>query len=278
MNLSLIAIGLLSTSQPIPQEAPLIDPALPDEIRPTIEAAIEAELDDKRGPDNAMKVLEAGLQKYGKSAHHIMAIRLRTAGVFLRRRFLSDAKFPMPIRYEQALSTFSRLDLTEPGLTDWFQKTLKHHPEGKEKFGTKKSRRLPIAVLLRGSGLDPKLVNAAFVDGFKNTGFDLAIVPAKKARMLVILKTETPRQTEPGRRAVRLVMGIESIVDGETTWRHSLFRTEAADSFEAAVTSGLKWLVRIGGRDLLFRWLGETAFDTLLPNPEPADHEGHGHH
>src|SRR5688500_12538865 len=103
-----------------------LDPTLPDDVRPIVEQAVKAELDPKRGSGNAVEILKAEKTKFNDPAKGL-SIDLRMAAIDLRRRFLTDERFPVPIRWEQALSTFARLELSEPGVKEWIDEALKHH-------------------------------------------------------------------------------------------------------------------------------------------------------
>lgn len=267
-----------------------IDPALPDAVRPAVQSAIDAELDPKRGPSNAQAVLDAAMAKHQASNDLVLALRLRHAAIELRRILVRDDALPEPIRYEKAYTTFARLDLTDPGAKAWLERTLEHHPYAKKKLGKKAQRALKVALLWRGPDLDKKNVEKIFADAVEKAGFALEFVPLKKAEMILKVGAESTRSNDPSRRAARVSLGLESVRDGKIIWRHSLFRTESAKDLRVAIEGALDWLARIGGRDLLFRWLGERAFHTIL---EPgrfsvstgldlergaADpHAGHGH-
>ncbi len=267
-----------------------VDPALPEVLRPTIEKAAEAERDDKRGPSNAQAVLDAEMDRH-RDPNLVIALKLRHAAIELRKKLLANERLPEAIRWEKAFSTFARLDLTEPGLAEWFDLTLANHAYAKKKLATKKQRTLEAALLVRGADLDRKTIERAFSEGFAKAGFTLKFVPAKDAKAILKVGVESVKHPDPQLRAARVTLGLESLRDGKQIWRHSLFRAEAAKELSVAAKSALDWTVRVGGRDLLFRWLGERAFHTFL---EPGrfsmatgtdlergggggDHDGHGH-
>lgn len=252
-----------------------LDPTLPDDVRPVVEQAIKAELDPKRGSGNAVEVLKAEKGKQTDPAKQL-SIDLRMAAIALRRRFLTDERFPVPVRWEQALSTFARLDLSEPGVKEWIDEALKHHDYAKKRIGTKKQRVIKAAILTRG-GLDKEKVAKPLVELVKRAGFELAIVPAKEASMVITASAEDapPQQNL---RMVRVQLGLESIRDGKVIWRQGVYRTEGGIDAEEAIGRALAWLAKVGGRDLFFRWLGETAFHTFVEGGPQQGMAPHGQH
>ncbi|MEQ8278698.1 MAG: hypothetical protein RMA76_29370 [Deltaproteobacteria bacterium] len=241
-----------------------LDPALPEVLRATVAQAAEAELDDNRGPSNAQAVLDAAQDKHRSDPNLVISLKLRDAAIELRKKLRGNERLPEAIRWEKAFTTFARLDLTEPGLKAWFDRTLANHAYAKKKLGTKKQRTLKAALLVRGADLDKKTIQAAFEKGLKTAGFSIDFVPAKQAEVILKVGVESMKQPNPRQRAARVTLGLESWRDGKLIWRHSMFRAEAANEMSVAANAALDWLVRIGGRDLLFRWLGERAFHTIL--------------
>jgi hypothetical protein len=256
-------------------QQPQIDPTLPEELRPMAEKAAEAELDPKRGTGNAMEILKAEQPKYTDQMRQL-AIQLRMAALVLRKRFVSAEEFPVPIRWEQALSTFARLDLSEPGLKEWIDITLKNHDYARKKLAKKKQRRIKAAILTR-AGLDKQRVAKPLADLLKKIGFELALVPAKEATMVITASAEDA-PPQKNLRMVRVQLGIESIRDGKVIWRHSLYRTEGGVDADEAIGRALVWLAKVGGRDLFFRWLGEEAFHTFLEGGPTTRKDPHGGH
>jgi hypothetical protein len=180
---------------------------------------------------------------------------------------MSSTEFPEKERVVQALSTYSRLDLFEPGLATWLDRALDENPDAKKALGKRGTWTLRAALLVRGSGLDKELVKATFASAFKKAGVRLETVNPKEAPMVITVGAEdAPREGD--RAAVKVTIGLQSIDHGKIVWEQSLFRTEAADRFDIALKSALSWVARIGGRDLFFRWLGENAF-ALLKDPMP---------
>lgn len=275
MSLALgLVLAVAAQTPPRPYQRAAIDPMLPEALRPAVELAAAAELDPKRGPGNAVEVLRKAQAEFGADERLVLALRLREAGVVLRQRYLGEARFELPLRYEQVISTFSRLDLMEPGFRAWFDRSLENHPEARAAIAATR-RTIPVAFLVRGAGLDRKKAAEAFRRAFAAVGVDLKVVPAKKARFVLKLATENPKRPVPGQRAVRVRLGIEGIEDGKIAWEHALFRTEAAAETETAIGAGLNWLSRIGGRDMFVHWLADVAFPTL--RPREGDGHGHGH-
>ncbi len=282
MSALVSVLAALCVSQaPAPFERSPVDPFLPDNLRPVVEQAVEAERDPKRGAGNAMSVLSEAMRTHGVDEKAIMTLRLRLAGIVLRKRFMDDTKFPEPMRYEQVMSTFSRLDLKEPGLKEWLQEALDHHPEGKKRMKAVKST-LPVSILVRGTGVDRKKVAGILREAFSDLGLKLKVVPPKKARFVLKIATENPRDPVPGRHAVRVLFGLEEIINGKVGWTHTMFRTEAASDAQTAIDAGLQWVLRVGGRDMFFYWIGKTSFPSLVARPKnskqgPGSHAGHGH-
>jgi len=117
------------------------------------------------------------------------------------------------------------------------------------------------------------------VDGMSASTHDVIRAARDAAIVLKVGAEEMAREAE-GDRAVKVTLDIESIRDAKVAWRGGLFRIEAAKDPAVALKSGLEWIARIGGRDILFRWLGENAMPLLLdPTPRSgpgADPHAHG--
>lgn len=267
------SLGLLAVGQ-----QPKIDPTLPEDLRPVVERAVEAELDPKRGAGNAVEVLRLERKKH-QDQRHQLALDLRNAATTLRQRFITVDEYPVPIRYEQALSTFSRLELTEPGIEAWIDKALQHHEYAKKRIGKKNQRVIEAVVLTRG-GLDRKRIQKAFQETVATTGFRLKMVPAKKATMVLKVSAEDAPSQKKDLRMVRVQLGLESVRDGKVVWRHNMWREDGGKDADEAIDRALTWLAKVGGRDMFFRWLGETAFHSFLqagPGPyRPNDGHAHG--
>lgn len=257
----------------------LIDPALPVEIRHEIEKVAAAELDPKRGPDRALARLGELEQIHRDDPRLYAALQLRSAGVFLRKRFLRATRFPAPVRHQQALSTFSRLDLTEPGLSTWVERAL--DATRRDRTGEDKppaERRIPIALLIRGSVLKRPVAQASLNAPFSALGFPLAFVSTREARFVLKLGVSDAPAPSPALRAVRVSLDIEGrTARHRLNWEHSFFRTEAAAEIEPAIEAALEWLARIGGRDLFFHWLSTTSMPFLAKNPFARHRTPHPH-
>ncbi len=267
------ALLLLVLGQPTPPKPMQIDPTLPEDLRPLAEKVIAAEIDPKRGTGNAVEILKAERTKYTDQRHQL-AIDLRTAAVVLRRRFITVDRFPEPIRWEQALSTFARLDLSEPGLKEWIDASLKHHDYAKKRIGTKKQRVIKAAILTR-AGLDKDRIAKPLSKMIADAGFQLSLVPAKDATMIIKISAEDA-PPEDNLRMVRMQLGLESIRDGKVIWRQGMYRTEGGRDADEAIDKAALWLAKIGGRDLFFRWVGEVAFHSLLDTAPKAPKEEQG--
>ncbi|MEM7678230.1 MAG: hypothetical protein AAF449_19745, partial [Myxococcota bacterium] len=225
-----------------------------------------AELDPKRGPTNALGIIERAIAEAPSNARSRRVLGLRRAAIALRRIFLERRQFPEPMRYTQALATFSQLDLTEPGLAEWLTRSLEHNPTARARLGPSSKKNLTAALLLRGQALNRKRVVKIFTDAFERAGFSLRFVSAKKAAFVLKLSSQGVKSPRPGQSAVRTELGIEHIIDKKADWQTQLFRTTSADTPKAALESGVQWLARIGGRDLLFRWLSTQGLPTLSGN------------
>lgn len=256
--------------------APKIDPALPEPLMAVVKRATEAELDPQRGPQNALEILKAAKEEYPNSPGLLQALDLRIAGVIVRKGFLAKDDQPAPIRYEQAFSTYANLDLMDPGLKSWLNEVLKHHPYATKRLKTPEQRQLRVAVLVRGE-LDRQAIFKRFQATIAKTGFELVSVKAKEAHLIIKVAAIDDPQASQGKRAIKVILGLESIRGREVIWRHALYRTMAAPDVATALDGGLAWLARIGGRDLLFRWLGEQAFHSYLEKPtHEHNHPSHG--
>lgn len=258
-----------------------IDPALPVEIRRDIEGVAAAELDPKRGPDTALARL-AELQHLHEGNERLYgALRLRGAGVFLRKRFMAATQFPVDVRHQQALSTFTGLDLTEPGLAAWVEKTLEAHAKTQKKKGVpavSPPKRIKIALLIRGSVLKRRTAQAALREPFDAVGYPVDFVSTKKAQFILKIGIKDAPSDNPALRAVHVSLDIEAKgEDGSVTWERGFFRTESAGELEPAIEAALEWLARIGGRDLFFHWLSTTSLPFLGENPFVRGARPHRH-
>lgn len=268
----------LLLAQPKPTRQTL-DPFLPEPLRATVTEAAEAERDPRRGPGNAMTILKQAKERLS-DPNQRLALDLRLAGVALRNRFLRDPKFPEPVRWEQVLSTFARLDLTEPLLKAWLDDAVAHHPTAQQNLKKKGARTLQAGLLLRGDTLDKTTAQKALSEPIERLGFKLEWVPVKEAAWVVTLGAEDAKADDPNLRAVRVLMGIEAQHQGKLAWSHSLFRTEQAKDPNVARDSALNWIARVGGRDLFFHWLSERGFGLLedaAGSNAPGAEGAHGH-
>jgi hypothetical protein len=256
-----------------PQKA--IDPGLFEDIRPIVERAVEAELDPKRGHGNAVEILRAERRK-GYDEARTMALTLRESAIVLRALFVAKKDVTPAIGHEQALSTFSRLDLSDPGVREWIEKTLAVHDEARARIGAKEQKVILATVLTRG-GLDKARIEKAFAERIGSVGFELRFVPAKDATMVIKASAEDA-PPENNLRMVKVQIGLESIRGGSVVWKHDMFRTEGGTTADESIGKAFDWLARIAGRDLFFRWLGETAFPSYLsPYPYRPGDPSHVH-
>ncbi|MFO0726847.1 MAG: hypothetical protein U1E65_23885 [Myxococcota bacterium] len=277
-------LALLLLAQDLPPELKRdpssgYDPALPGIVRPVIEKAVEAELDKTRGPGNAVEILRTERGRH-QNQQEQLAIDLRLAAIVLRQKFLLEPKLPEPVRYAEALSTYSRLDLSDPGLKAWLDRAIQHgSPEAKAALLDPKKRAFPIAFEGRG-GLDTKDLTARYTALLKGAGLSVATPTEKNPGYLARLAALEVRD-EAGTATVRVTM---EITQPKGTYRKTVYRATSAPSAKAALDAASEWLLRIGGRDVLFHWFEEQGLKgAVLTGPESAHaHEdgpggGHGH-
>lgn len=281
--------GLTAQSGRGPMQKAAVDPFLPAEIEEVAKAAAEAEHDPKRGPGNAIAYLKSERSKFG-STRIRLAIDLRIAAIALRQRFLNGQRFSAPVRHAQALATYSRLDLAEPGLKTTLLETLRARQFGGDEHQRGPNRRdhepLPglevkVSILSRTKAVPKEAFIGPLTSALQRSGIALKQVPPKEAAFIVKLGARELR-SEGSRRLVTTTLDLEQIQGRERVWSHSLFRTEAAPRPEAALTSGFEWLARIGGRDLLFRYLStgpipELELLTQVGGEATRKHAGHQH-
>lgn len=281
MTTALLACAVLALApgQPSPARTPgmaPIDPYLPQSLTKIVTDASEAELDPKRGPDNAVSILASERDRHPEGSREARALDLRIAAVKVRKRCLTSEEFAKPARLEQALSTYARLDLAEPGLRPHLDRALAVRPEAQKALGARARWKLPVAILTRGSALELEAVRKAFASALERVGTKLEVVPAREASLVITLGVDDVPTGESDRATVKLTFSVEAIRDGHVVFKNSLFRIEAAHDARLALASALDWASRIGGRDLFFRFLGERGFPLLLePRGRPAaSHEG----
>lgn len=256
-----------------------LDPVLPEALREVVAQAAEAELDPKRGTANAHEILKAARTQHAASGELVLALDLRIAAAGVRAHFLTAPQFPAETRREQALSTFARLDLAEPGLKTWLEQAIAANAEAGKRLATPKQRRLRVAILTRGSALERKQVEQALGAPLAALGFSLEVVPAKDAELILKVAAEGAKSDDPSRPAVRVTFAAEQVKEGKIVWEHSVFRATAANTPQAAQKSALDWVARVGGRDVFFRWLSERGFASLAGGaPSPLGPPGHDHH
>lgn len=277
MTPALLVVALSVGQAPLPPElrqkqdsTRQIDPFLPDAVRGAVSRAVEAELDSKRGPGNARQILEAELAKYRGDRLIEMALNLRKAATVLRSKFRNNDLVKDGERYQQALSTYSKLDITDPGLRDWLDLTLKHNPDAAKQL---KGRSVKVAVLTQGEGLDKKKFVEQLAAHFSRTGFKLVHSPVKTADYVVKVATLSSRK--PGEKAV--VRGtLEAESQSDKLWRRSLYRTEQAENPEVAFQATLEWLARMGAREVFFRFLRDALPYTDMTFPAGGGPQAHG--
>jgi len=244
---------------------PAVDAFLPDHLRPSVEAAARAELDPKRGPANALRVLERAQREAAKSEADRVTLQLRVAALELRRTFLSESKLEESKRYEQALSTFSRLDLAEPGFAAWLERTLEHRPE--VAAALEASSRLEIAVLTRGP-IDRELVQKALGSAVDASRLDIDLAFGSPQSADYLMKVRAENITRAGRQpAVGLRVTLQSTRDESLGSAQQLRRAIRAEDPEAAAKAGAKWVAHIGGRDLVARFLADKGLTMMVLGP-----------
>jgi hypothetical protein len=277
----LAALGLSGVAEaqvrdPRPEaRASELDPFLWASIAPAVKAAHEAEIDPKRGPENARQILKREKTRHD-AARVRTALDLRIAATSLRERFLRAEGFPERMRKAQALSTYSRLDLAEPGLARALRAVLEARREAGEEVPASLS--VKVAVLARTRSFDPGAFEARLAEAFENAGVELERAAPKEADFVLKVGTRD-LSAKSTRRTVTVSLDLEQREGGEVVWRSSSFRTSAADSIDAALDAGLAWLARIGGRDLLFRFLADgpvPELSALAPRKRGPPHR-HGH-
>ena len=196
--------------------------------------------------------------------------------LLLRARFSQDPKQPPTTRVARALSTYSRLDLTEPGLGEWIKRAVAASaPATQARFAAKDGRRLRLAVTAQGAGVDAEAFSRELTRVYGTLGVQVVKTAAKDADYVAKLAALDVRD-EGGRTAVRVTMDLAAARGEEPRWRTTLFRTSLAANPKDALAASVDWLVRIGGRDLLFAWLDAQGLEGVKMQAPAGD--GHGHH
>ncbi len=245
------------------------DPVLPRELRAKVRSASQAERDPKRGTPNALEILKAEKERVGAHARLVRALDLRIAATVLRNRFLHAKKTPAQDRIIQAISTFSRLELTEPGLRAWIDQSFPLHPRAQRLFSKTHGQPIHAAVLTRGATVPRALVAKTFKAVFSEASIPFLVVPLKNADF-VIKAGARDALTSQDERAVRVAIHLEHVKNGSVVWQHALTRTVTATPIDAALHDGLTWLAKVGGRDLFFQWLSDHAFPKLARMRPPG--------
>lgn len=264
---------------------PTVDAYLPPHLRPAVAAAADAELDPKRGPANALQMLERAQREVAKTPEEVMTFKLRVAALELRRTFSTTSKLDDAGRHEQALSTYSRLDLTEPGFAAWLGRTLDHHPEVAEAIAA--SPEIEVAVLTRGP-IERKALEQALRRALKVSGLDLKLAFVEPKEADYLLKLTAENITQNGRRpAIGLQVVLQSTKDDGVGAKQKMGRAIAAPTPEEAAAAGAEWVAHIGGRDLVARFLADRGLTMMVLGPlsggavpgmpMPGGHDGHDH-
>lgn len=289
LALALVSLATSSFAQNLPPELQRkrtrsIDPALPETIRKIVEAASKAELDPKRGLGNALQILRAERKNWRDEPRTLMALELRLAATLLRSRFVNNKRQNEPTRYQQALSTYSKLELSDPGLDAWLERTLDKNRDVKKKLTNKRGKKIiPVAVLSRGTGLKNAPIFNQLKKRFRVIGFDLKKTKVKTARYLFKFGSDEVRD-KAGKPMVRVALNVESRIKGRIVWKQSFFRTSEATLLADAIDDNLDWLVRIGGRDVLFNWLRFHGLEEVFMKiggaheHKKGDEKGHRKH
>gem|GEM_PF-3235666 len=259
LTTSLLSSSSIVQAQNLPPELKRskrnsIDASLPEVLRPVVEKAAQAELDKKRGTGNALQILRAEREKYQDSPTTLTSLELRIAATVLRARFLQNKKAEASARTQHALSTFARLDLTEPGLPGWLNKTFKQFPAVRRK-ATGRKNPVRVAILGRGTGINKDKIYKQLKSMFRPLGIELQKTSVKKAKYLISLASDEVRSPNTKGTVVRVMLRINAREKTSQPWRQSYYRTSKAKKLEDALTENITWLLKIGGRDLLFDWL-----------------------
>ena len=231
-----------------------LDSSLPEVLRPVVKKAADAELDKKRGTGNALQILRAARDTYKDTPATLTSLELRIAATVLRARFLQNKKVEASARAQQALSTFSRLDLTEPGLPGWLEKTFEQYPNVRKKAVGRRNP-IKVAVLGRGTGIDRNKIFKQLSDMFRPLGIRLKKTSVKQAKYLISLGSDEVRSQDSNGTVVRVILKINAKDERAEPWRQTYYRTSKAKKLEDALNENITWLMKIGGRDLLFDWL-----------------------
>lgn len=240
-----------------------LDPFLPARLRPVVERAVEAELDPKRGPDNGAQLLRDAMLDQERPDDR-MRLELRMAAIQLRKLFLTESKLPEPKRYQQALTTFTRLELTDPGIAPWVERVLEQDPEAGEQV--RAAGPLRLAVLVR-KPLPAEAAQARLQEILQDTGTPAVLTAPKKAEVVVRLRGENAESPDPNRVAIKTTMDIAFAEGGKVEWKHRVSQTSVGADPDVALAASLEWLLRIGGRDLYFHWLGEHGLPMMITGP-----------
>ncbi len=272
------ALATQNTPPELSRKQLVIEPTLPEVLRKTVSRASDAELDPKRGTGNAVQILRDEKRKYDGRQVIAMALDLRVAAAVIRTRFLHNQKVGEPARWQQAVSTFSKLELAEPGLATWIDRMLAKNPTAKGKLlGKPGARPIKVAVLTRGGGMNKGAIHERLRLRFGDAGFDIERVPVAKADFLFKLASDEVREGDDGT-VVRVTLDVEQMHDGKTEWRKSFYRTSRAAKLRDAIDANVDWLIRVGGRDVVFRGFVEAGLEaTEMKAPSGGhDHRGHG--
>lgn len=276
----LLTVSLLGLAQPLPAELSSnrerrgFDPVLPAAIAPAVARAVEAELDTKRGTQNAVEILKAEQRRISGDRDLELSLNVRLAAAVLRARFSSNDKVDKGVGLQQALSTYAKLDVSDPGLSAWIERAVEATPAAKEAFA-KTGRKIEVALFARGEGLDVDAFSKRLSSLVSASGFTLVKNPPKQSVFLLKLSADQVREAGKAP-AVRIT--LEMSKEYPAPLKRSLFRTVEAKDADIAMAAAVEWLARIGGRDLVFHWMAENGLPEALPmTPRSSGHGGHGH-
>jgi hypothetical protein len=235
---------------------------LPDALFPAVSAASEAEWSHPKRFGEARAILLRERSRVASDPELLRVIDLRVAANILRSRSEATSSLASNDRWKDALFTFARLDLKEPGLDRWLQKAREN-----EKPRREKSMLFQLAYFAPSQSFDLSAAHDRLSALFSR--LDIPIQRVDEANASFLLRIRALGVQHIGAMSqVRMGVVVQHRDHGRVIWEDSLTHTASGSNSKAAQDACIDALLRLAGRDLLFHWLSTTWFRNSATSPQ----------